>query len=101
MIVWMAILRQQAENKSKVFDSKKRLAQVCTFQGPIIYYYIEGMEHFLEGIEHFLEGIKHFLEGIEHFRKGIEHFLKGITPLRHRYINPNEKSNKYKYSLPS
>ena len=23
----------------------------------------------------------------------MEHFLEGITPLRHWYINPNEKSN--------
>ena len=29
----------------------------------------------------------------------VEHFLEGITPLRHWYINPNEKSNKYKSSL--
>ena len=29
----------------------------------------------------------------------MEHFLEGIAPLRHWYINPNEKSNKYKYSL--
>ena len=27
--------------------------------------------------------------------------LEGITPLRNWYINPNEKSNKYKSSLPS
>ena len=26
----------------------------------------------------------------------MEHFLEGIAPLRHWYINPNEKSNKYK-----
>ena len=25
----------------------------------------------------------------------MEHFLKGIAPLRHWYINPNEKSKKY------
>ena len=31
----------------------------------------------------------------------MEHFLKGIAALRHWYINPNEKSNKYKYSLRS
>ena len=24
----------------------------------------------------------------------MEHFLEGIAPLRHWYINPNEKSNK-------
>ena len=29
----------------------------------------------------------------------MEHFLEGIGPLRHGYINPNEKSNKYKYYL--
>ena len=29
----------------------------------------------------------------------MEHFLEGIAPLRHWYINPNEKSNKYKSSL--
>ena len=29
----------------------------------------------------------------------MEHFLEGIAPLRHLYINPNEKSNKYIYSL--
>ena len=29
-----------------------------------------------------------------------EHFVEGIAPLRHWYINPNERSNKYKYSLP-
>ena len=28
----------------------------------------------------------------------MEHFLEGIAPLRHLYINPNEKSNKYKSS---
>ena len=27
------------------------------------------------------------------------HFLEGIAPLRHWYINPNEKRNKYKSSL--
>ena len=27
------------------------------------------------------------------------HFLEGIAPLRHWYINQNEKSNKYKSSL--
>ena len=27
------------------------------------------------------------------------HFLEGIAPLRHWYINSNEKSNKYKSSL--
>ena len=31
----------------------------------------------------------------------MEHFLEGIDPLRHLYINPNEKSNKYKLSLMS
>ena len=29
----------------------------------------------------------------------MEHFLEGIAPLRHWYINPNEKSNKCKSSL--
>ena len=29
----------------------------------------------------------------------MEHFLEGIAPLTHWYINPNKKSNKYKYSL--
>ena len=29
----------------------------------------------------------------------MEYFLEEIAPLRHWYINPNEKSNKYKYSL--
>ena len=29
----------------------------------------------------------------------MEHFLEGIAPLRHWYINPNEKGNKYKSSL--
>ena len=29
----------------------------------------------------------------------MEHFREGIAPLRHSYINPNEKSNKYKSSL--
>ena len=29
----------------------------------------------------------------------MEHFHEGITPLRHWYFNPNEKSNKYKSSL--
>ena len=29
----------------------------------------------------------------------MEHFLEGIAWLRHWYINPNEKSNKYKSSL--
>ena len=29
----------------------------------------------------------------------MEHLLEGIAPLRHWYINPNEKSNKYKPSL--
>ena len=29
----------------------------------------------------------------------MEHFLEGIGPLRHWYINPNKKSNKYKSSL--
>ena len=29
----------------------------------------------------------------------MEHFLEGIAPLKHLYINPNEKSNKYKSSL--
>ena len=29
----------------------------------------------------------------------MEHFLEGIARLRHCYINPNEKSNKYKSSL--
>ena len=29
----------------------------------------------------------------------MEHFLEGIDPLRHWYINPNEKSNNYKSSL--
>ena len=29
----------------------------------------------------------------------MEHFLEGIALLRHWYINPNEKSNKYKSSL--
>ena len=29
----------------------------------------------------------------------LEHLLKGIAPIRHWYINPNEKSNKYKSSL--
>ena len=31
----------------------------------------------------------------------MEHFLEGIAPLRHWYITPNEKSNKYKFSLHS
>ena len=31
----------------------------------------------------------------------MEHFLEGIAPLRHQYINPNERSNKYKSSLMS
>ena len=26
----------------------------------------------------------------------MKHFLEGIAPLRHWYIKPNEKSNKYK-----
>ena len=30
----------------------------------------------------------------------IEHFLEGYAPLSHWHIYPNEKSNKYKYSLP-
>ena len=29
----------------------------------------------------------------------MEHFLEGIAPLRHWYINQNEKGNKYKSSL--
>ena len=29
----------------------------------------------------------------------MEHFLEGIAPLRQWYINPNEKSKKFKYSL--
>ena len=29
----------------------------------------------------------------------MEHFLAAIAPLRHWYINPNAKSNKYKSSL--
>ena len=29
----------------------------------------------------------------------MEHYLEGIAPLRHWYINPNEKSNKYKSPL--
>ena len=29
----------------------------------------------------------------------MKHFLERIAPLRHLYINPNEKSNKYKSSL--
>ena len=29
----------------------------------------------------------------------MEHILEGIDPSRHRYINSNEKSNKYKSSL--
>ena len=29
----------------------------------------------------------------------MQHFLEGIAPLRHWYINPNEKSNKYIPSL--
>ena len=29
----------------------------------------------------------------------MERFLEGIAPLQHWYINPNEKSNKYKSSL--
>ena len=29
----------------------------------------------------------------------MKHFLEGIAPLRHWYIHPNEKSNKYKSSL--
>ena len=29
----------------------------------------------------------------------MEHFLEGIAPLRHWYINPIEKSNKYKSSF--
>ena len=29
----------------------------------------------------------------------MEYFLEGIAPLRDRYINPNEESNKYKSSL--
>ena len=31
----------------------------------------------------------------------MEHTLQGIAPLRYWYINPNEKSKKYKPSLPS
>ena len=31
----------------------------------------------------------------------MENFFKGIAPLRHWYINPNEKINQYKSSLPS
>ena len=31
----------------------------------------------------------------------IEHFLEVIAPLRHLYINLNEKSNKYESSLVS
>ena len=29
----------------------------------------------------------------------MEHFIEGIAPLRYWYINPKEKSNKYKSSL--
>ena len=29
----------------------------------------------------------------------MEHYLEGFAPLRHWYINPNEKSNKYKSPL--
>ena len=29
----------------------------------------------------------------------MEHYIEGITSLRHWYINPNEKSNKFKSSL--
>ena len=29
----------------------------------------------------------------------MEHLLEGIAQFRHWYINPNEKSNKYKSSL--
>ena len=29
----------------------------------------------------------------------MEHFLEGIAPVRHWYINPNEKSKKYISSL--
>ena len=29
----------------------------------------------------------------------MEHFLRRIAPLRHRFINPNEKSIKYRSSL--
>ena len=29
----------------------------------------------------------------------MENFLEGIAPLRHGYINPNEKSNKCRSSL--
>ena len=29
----------------------------------------------------------------------MEHLLEGIALLKHLYINPNEKSNKYKSSL--
>lgn len=31
----------------------------------------------------------------------MEHFLDGIAPLKHWYINANEKRNKYKSSLQS
>ena len=38
---------------------------------------------------------------VSSFNRGalMDHFIEGIAPLRHWYINPNEKSNKYKLSL--
>ena len=42
-----------------------------------------------------------FLSGKPRYLAGalMEHFLEGNAPSIHRYINPNENSDKYKSSL--
>ena len=57
--------------------------------GPIIYFFDGRMQIFVKTLREFL----HLAGGL------MEHFLEGIALLRPWYINPNEKSNKFKSSL--
>ena len=46
-----------------------------------------------------MAGLRQNINIVSSFSRLMEHFLEGISILRHWYIDPNEKSNKYKSSL--
>ena len=79
----MSYIPKRRKNKSVSFATY--IKKIKLLKGPIIY--------FFDGTSPLRREFLHLAGAL------MEHFLEGIALLIYWYSNPNEKSNKYKYSL--
>ena len=62
--------------------------------------FLHTKPHRSQSFTSLMADLRQDIRGVFSFSRCLnEHFLEGIALLRHWYINPNEKSNKYQFSL--